>query len=226
MVAAMMTYRVFNQNNALVAVSTRELDDAAAGHGALPTHLANAAGTARRHDLVSRLRETLTVTDRRNKLAAARSLLALGDVDSVPMILEAAAGDEDEIAANVFRALAKRIEGVDSVRRAFANGDEDPATAGAIASIYSGTFDLTRDDADFLVEAIDAYLAGTRAWVKGMDRDEWRSDLYILVRALARASVPPLNDPRARAVLARVADSRADRDTKKEAKTLLDGSAK
>ncbi len=221
----MATYRVFNENNARVEVTDQELDEAAAGSGALATHLANAAGLARRRELVGRLRATLGAAERRQKLAAARALLALDDRQAVAPLREAAARDEDAVAAGVFRGIALRLEGVAEVRRAWAEGDRDPALAGLLASIYNGPFDLVPDDVSFLLDAVSDYLANQRPWIAKMSRDEWKSDLYVLVKALARESTRPLlaaERERARAVLGQVAAARADRDTKKEARAILD----
>lgn len=220
-VIAMQAYRVFNENNALVEVTERQLDEAAAGHDALPTQLANAAGVARRRDLIGRLRTTLCVPERRNKLAAARALLALDDREAIGLLRERAEADVDAIVARVFRALALRLEGVDAVRRAFTAGDEDPALAGVLASIYTGQFSLTPEDVTLLLNLIEAYVSNKQSWISAMRRDEWRSDLYILVNALARGVALIGNREHARTILSQIVASRADRDTKTEAKKLL-----
>jgi hypothetical protein len=217
----MHTYRVFNDNTALVEVTQQQLDEAVAGRDALPTHLANAAGAARRRDLIGRLRATLGVAGRLNKLAAARALLALDDRAAGDLLRERAAVEADEIVASMFRAIALRLEGVEPVRRAFAAGDADPALSGALASIYNGAFDLVPGDVEFLLDAIAAYTANSRPWIANMDRDEWSSDLYVLVKALARGATLIEARERARSVLSQVVASRADRDTKDEVRKLL-----
>lgn len=217
----MQTYRVFNENNALVTVTPQQLDDAARRGDELPTELANAAGMARRRDLVPQLRATLAAPVRLAKLAAARALLALGDREAVGLLRGRAAAETDAIVANVFLALALRLEGVEALRRAFAAGDADPQLAGAIPSVYNGPFDLVAGDAELLLEAIEAYVANPKGWIAAMPRDEWRSDLYVLVTALARGAAAIPDRARARTVLSRLAGSRADRDTKQEARELL-----
>lgn len=218
----MNTYRVFNENNVLVEVTPQQLDDAAAASGPLPTHLANAAGPAKRRDLIGRLHVTLGAAARRNKLAAARALLALADRDAAGLLRERSASETDAIVANVFRGIALRLDGVEPLRRAFAAGDDDPQLAGALASVYNGAFELVPADMEFLLEAITAYTANAKRWIAAMSRDEWRSDLYVLVKALGRG-MPLIGDPaRARTTLSQVVSSRADRDTKKEAQKLLD----
>lgn len=217
----MQTYRVFNENNALVEVTDQDLDNAVPRDDALPTHLANAAGVARRPELIPRLRATLAVPHRRDKLAAARALLAIGDHGAVELLRDHARTETDLIVANLFRAIALRLEGVERVRHAFEQGDEDPALAGVIASIYNGAFDLVQDDIALLLDLIDAYVANAKTWIADMSRDEWRSDLYVMVKALARATAPIPDPARARDVLRRVTTARADRDTKKVAQSLL-----
>jgi hypothetical protein len=218
----MTTYRVFNENNVLVEVAPQQLDDAAADVGVLPTHLANAASAARRRDLIGRLRVTLGAAGRRNKLAAARALLALDDRDAAILLRERSAGETDAIVAGVFRGIALRLDGVESLRCAFAAGDDDPLLAGALASVYNGAFDFAPADLEFLLEAITAYTDNAKRWIAEMSRDEWRSDLYVLVRALGRGKALIGDRTRARTALSQVATSRADRDTKKEAQKLLD----
>lgn len=218
----MTTYPVFNENNVLVEVTTQQLDDAAADGDALPTHLANAAGAAKRRDLIGRLRVTLGAAARRNKLAAARALLALDDRDAAGLLRERSAGEADAIVASVFRGIALRLDGIESLRRSFAAGDEDPPLAGALASVYNGVFDLAPADLEFLLEAITAYTANEKRWIAGMSRDEWRSDLYVLVKALGRGMALIGDRIRARTALSQIVASRADRDTKKEAQKLLD----
>lgn len=217
----MHTYRVFNENNVLVEVTEQELDDAAAGRDALPAHLASAAGAAGRRDLIGRLRATLGAAQRPDKLAAARALLALDDREAAAVLRERSTAEADPIAAGMYRAIALRLDGVEPVRRAFAAGDDDPELAGLLASIYSGAFALTPDDVAFLLDAITAYLGNAQRWIAGMKRDEWRSDLYVLVAALAGATAQITDRERARSVLSQVVASRADRDTRTEARTLL-----
>lgn len=219
----MQTFRVFNENNVLVDVTAQQLDVAASSDGMLPTHIANAAGAAKRHDLIPLLRATLAAPQRRNKLAAARALLALDDRAAAPLLRERATQEADSIVANMFRALALRLEGVASVQRTFEEGDRDPQLAGSLASIYNGTFDLSPDDVEFLLAAIGAYTASSRHWITSMPRDEWRSDLYVMIKALSRGKDRITDRARLRSVLSSVASSRADRDTKKEAQRILDG---
>jgi len=217
------THRVYNANNVLVQVSDGELDDAAKGSGALSAELANAAGTARRLDLIDRLRATLASKDRITKLAAARALLALGDRASIGVLREHANAEDDAIVAGVFRGIAVRLEGVEALRKAFENGDQDPALAGALAVVYNGTFELTAGDLELLLDMVAAYLANTAKWIATMDRDEWKSDLETLVATLAEGAAHVPDRERARAVLTEVGTSRAGRDTKQAAKRLLAG---
>lgn len=217
----MHTYRVFNENNALVEVTPQQLDEAAAGCDLLPTHLANAAGAARRHDLIEQLRATLGSASRRNKLAAARALLAVDDRQATSLLRDRAAAETDAIVAGLFRGIALRLEGVGSVRSAFAAGDADPELAGMLASIYNGSFELLPEDVAFLLSAIADYVVNAKPWIAQMKRDEWRSDLYVLVKALGRGVKMIADRDHARTVLAQLGTSRADRDTKQEAQKLL-----
>ena len=139
----MATHRVYSANNVLVQVTDGQLDDAAKGSGALSAELANAAGTARRRDLIDRLRATLSGKERITKLAAARALLALGDRDSIGALRARASAEDEPIVAGVFRGIALRLEGLAALRKAFETGDQDPSLAGALAVVYNGSFDLT-----------------------------------------------------------------------------------
>jgi len=216
-------YRVYNNSNALVQVTDGQLDDAVKSNGPLSAEFANAAGTARRRDLIDRLRATLADKDRVTKLAAARALLALGDRDSIGVLRERANTEEEAIVAGVFRGIALRLEGVTALRKAFETGDQDPALAGALAPVYNGTFDLSAGDLELLLDMVAAYLANTAKWIAAMDRDEWKSDLDTLVATLAEGAALVPDRERARAVLTAVGASRADRDTKQTAKKLLAG---
>lgn len=218
----MQTFRVFNENNVLVDVTARQLDDAVSSHEMLPTHIANAAAAAKRQDLIPLLRSTLGATQRRNKLAAARALLALDDHATAPLLRQRAATETDPIVANMFRALALRLDGIEAVRRTFEDGDRAPQLAGVLASIYNGVFDLSREDVEFLLDAVADYIANSRAWIATMPRDEWRSDLYVMIKTLSRDQAKVTDRERMKSVLSTVASSRADRDTKKEAQRLLD----
>jgi len=217
------TYRVYNNSNALVQVTDGQLDDAVKSSGPLSAELANAAGTARRRDLIDRLRATLAGKDRITKLAAARALLTLGDRDSIGVLRERANTEDEAIVAGVFRGIALRLEGVEALRKAFETGDQDPALAGALAAVYNGTFDLTAGDLELLLDMVAAYLANTAKWIAAMDRDEWKSDLDTLVATLAEGAALIPDRGRARDVLAALGGSRADRDTKQTAKKLLAG---
>jgi hypothetical protein len=74
-----------------------QLDEAAKRDEALPTHLANAAASGRRRDLLLQLRRTLTVPERRAELAAARALLAMMDQHSTALLRDSASKESDAV---------------------------------------------------------------------------------------------------------------------------------
>jgi hypothetical protein len=223
----MTVYRVFNTNNVVAKVSDEDLDRAAAGSGALPTELANAAALAGRRDLTSRLFETLAAGPRPQKLAAARALLELREPTASALLEARAAEDSDEVVKRLFTAISLRLRGIEELRRAFEDS-ANPQLAGLIPSMYSRLQTLDEQDAAFLVEALGAYLHTKHGWIEAESQDEWRNAVFILLEALQRAAAssvlasPGLTAARQelRELLDRVSSSRADRDGKAAAKKL------
>jgi hypothetical protein len=80
------------------------------------------------------------------------------------------------------------------------------------------------DDLGVLAEQrLPAYMRWTVVAGKQMNALlEWRSDLYVMIKALSRDQAKVTDRERMKSVLSTVASSRADRDTKKEAQSLLD----
>jgi hypothetical protein len=227
---AMTTYKVFNGNNVATKVSDDDLERAALATGPLATELCNAAALAKRHDLTSRLKQTVAEgASRLQKLAAARALLALDCKDAVGVLDAASADPQDKICATMLRAISLRLRGTGEFERAF-EGSADPELAGFLVSVYTGVgLDLTLADARFLVAALAAYLDRSLPWIKHMPADEWRNDLYIVLEVLTRpASVLLLQTAEAEPIrrplleqLTRVSSSRAGGDEKRMAKKLL-----
>jgi hypothetical protein len=227
----MKTYRVFNAKNAVEKVSEADLNQAAKSGGPLSTSIANAAAAARRRDLIPQLRETLTAPTRRAKLAAAGGLLALQDGDAARLLLELARSETDAVVASVMTATALRLQGVEALRGAFYSEDTPLQLRRLIPSIYPGRLDLTEQDLQFLVEVLASYLDKKPAWIGELDRDAWQGRVYGLVASITldqtgddpdtlRPPVAALRDSIAQ-VLKRVATSKADRDTKQDAKRWL-----
>ena len=225
----METYRVMNGLGVLVKVSAQDLDKAVGETGPLSVELANAAALAERSDLVDRLHETLAVTQRAQKLAAARALTVLHDTQAMSLLREHAARESDRVVSLMFSAFALRLEGTAALRRAFESGAENPELTRMIASIYGGQFVPTTEDLEFIVFALGTYLDGNASWLKDMKKDEWKNDVATLVGAVARDSAKQLlrsdslatTRQRLQAVLERVTSSAADRDTKSDAKRLM-----
>jgi hypothetical protein len=225
----MRTYLVFNQKNVQCKVSDEDLERAASEDGPLATHLANAAAAARFHPLRKRLQQTLSEPPRLQKLAAARALLALADQDSSSLLRERAAEEKDAVVANLFLALALRLEGVEALRAAFEAGEVSPELARCAVSVYNGQFDITSGDVEFLTAALDAYLDATRGWFRSLRLDLWQNGVYLLVHAATSETVSqvlashrePASWARLRQVMTRVTTSRADRDAKAAAKRWL-----
>jgi hypothetical protein len=224
----MKTYRVFNEKNAVEKVSEADLDQAAKSAGPLSTSIANAAAAARRHDLVPQLRETLVAPTRRAKLAAARALLALQDRDAAALLLQFARDETDAVVASVMTATALRLRGVEALRGAFYGEDTPLPLRQLIPSIYPGKLDLTEQDLAFLVEVLGNYLDKKPAWIGELDQDAWRGRVYGLVASITldQTGDDPntLRQPPAAlrdsiiTVLTRIASSKAERNTKQDAK--------
>lgn len=222
----MAVYEVFNQNNVLTKVTDADLEEAERTIAPLPTHLVNAAGAARRRALTPHLHATLEGGNRRQKLAAARALLALADHEAIP-VLERLSGEEaDAVVSGIFHATSLRLHGPEALHAAFCDPGAAGELKGFMLSIYPGIFDLSDGDTAFLLCALDAYLEGCQAWIKSLGRDMWRNDVYIIVTTLTRRAPIAAGEPqvRLRDLLTRVSRSKADADSKREAKAWLKAS--
>jgi hypothetical protein len=220
----MQVYRVFNKNNVLTNVTEADLDGLVLREGPLSTHHANAAGEARRRDLVPHLRATLATRERQSKLAAAEALLALSDKESLALLERYAKSEEDTVVSNMYVVTALRLRGVRALREAYESPDTSNELKSFIPSLYPGTFDLTTDDGKFLIDALAAHLGHAAPWIASLERPEWQNGVYNFVTTLTQHMPEHLYSShvdRLREVLERVARSKADADAKREAKGWL-----
>jgi hypothetical protein len=117
------------------------------------------------------------------------------------------------------------------LREAFYGEDTPLQLRRLIPSIYSGDLDLTEQDLAFLVEVLGNDLDKKPAWIGELDEDAWRGRVYGLVAAITldQTGDDPntLRQPPAAlkdsiiTVLKRIASSKAERDTKQDAKRWL-----
>ena len=181
----MSIYEAFNSNGVSVVVSDVDLDQAARDDGPLSTELADAAGQARRSDLVDHLRRSLDGDDRARKLAAAKALLALGDCGADPLLVSLAASEPDTVVAKSFTAVATRLRGPQAALDLFSNPDTDPQLARLLVSNYNSHLRLEPGDIRFLVTALRHYLARSLPWLTKLRADLWDNGVFLIVNALS-----------------------------------------
>lgn len=181
----MQIYESFNSNGVSVVVSDADLDAAARHGGALSTELADAAGQARRTDLIENLRSSLDGADRLRKLAAAKALLAMEDRDS-RAILETMAGSEaDSVVAKSFVAVATRLRGPAAASDLFERPDTDPQLARLLVSNYNSHLRPEIGDVRFLVSAMRHYVRKSLPWMSTLRTNLWDNGIYLMIDALS-----------------------------------------
>lgn len=181
----MSIYEAFNSDGVSVLVTDVDLDDAARNGGPLTTELADAAAQARRTDLVEQLRRSLDGSDRARKLAAAKALLALGDRDAGALLASLAATESDIIVAKSFTAVATRLRGPQAALELFEGHDTDPQLARLLVSNYNSHLPLVAGDVEFLIAALQHYLARSLPWLTQLRSDLWDNGVFLIVNALS-----------------------------------------
>ena len=181
----MAIYEAFNSDGVSVVVSDVDLDEAARDGAALSTELADAAAQARRTDLVEQLRRSLDGDDRARKLAAAKALLALGDLQAGAVLDSLAGSEPDAVVAKSFTAVATRLRGPQAALAAFENSDTDPQLARLLVSNYNSHLPLQVGDIDFLVTALAHYVARDLPWLTELRSDIWDNGVFLIVNALS-----------------------------------------
>jgi hypothetical protein len=178
-------YEAFNSNGVSVVVSDVDLDQAARDDGPLSTELADAAGQARRSDLVAHLRRSLDGDDRARKLAAAKALLALNDRSAGALLESLAASEPDTVVAKSFTAVATRLRGPQAALELFGDPNTDPKLARLLVSNYNSHLPLDAGDIRFLITALQHYLARSLPWLTELPSDIWDNGVFLIVNALS-----------------------------------------
>ncbi|HET7666386.1 MAG TPA: hypothetical protein VFK56_10005 [Mycobacterium sp.] len=181
----MAIYEAFNSDGVSVVVSDVDLDRAARHTGPLSTELADAAAQAGRVDLLERLHRSLVGADRARKLAAAKALLALGDRRAGVMLESLAASEPDSVVAKSFTAVATRLRGPQAALDTFGNPDTDPQLARLLVSNYNSHLRLDTGDIQFLITALQHYLARSLPWLTTLRSDIWDNGVFLIVNALS-----------------------------------------
>jgi hypothetical protein len=178
-------YAAFNSNGASVLVSEADLDDAARGAAPLSTELAEAAGQARRADLVDHLRHSLDGDDRARKLAAAKALLALDDRGAGELLEGLAADEPDAVVAKSFTAVAARLRGPETVADLFDDPETDPQLARLLVSNYNSHLRPAIGDVRFLIGALKHYVDRSLPWLTKLRAGLWDNGVNLMVSALS-----------------------------------------
>jgi hypothetical protein len=178
-------YEAFNSDGVSVVVSDVDLDQASRDDAPLSTELADAAAQAGRTDLVENLRRSLDGDDRARKLAAAKSLLALGDRDARELLEKMAASEPDTVVAKSFIAVATRLRGPQAALELFHHPDTDPQLARLLVSNYNSHLRLEPGDIRFLIAALRHYLARILPWLTTLRADIWDNGVFLIVNALS-----------------------------------------
>lgn len=180
----MRTYKVPNKIGVFVTLSDHDLERESKLDGPVPVQIAHAAALAKRKDFLPRIRQTLSVPDRAQKLSAAYALLALRDQESISLLDAKAQVEKDEIPARLFRLIALRLRGVEQLAKCFF-GDEEHQTSMLVPSVYGGYPNIEEADIRFLVAALEAYVEKSLKWIRKLKMDYWENDVALIMSALA-----------------------------------------
>jgi hypothetical protein len=178
-------YDGFNSDGLSVVVSAAELDAAARADPPLTTELADAAAQAGRTDLIGHLRASLSGDDRFLKLTAAKSLLALGDQTSGPLLGELAVSESDAVVAKCFIAVATRLRGADAAIDLFCDPDTDPQLARLLVSNYNSHLRPGLGDVRFLLCTLRHYLDRDLPWLTELRDDLWDNGVFLMLNGLS-----------------------------------------
>jgi hypothetical protein len=219
-------YAAFNSDGVSVLVSESDLDDAARNSAPLSTELADAAGQARRTDLVGQLRASLDGDDRSRKLAAAKALLALEDPAAGTLLESLAAAETDAVVAKSFIAVATRLRGPDAVVALFGDPNTDPQLARLLVSNYNSHLRPDIGDVRFLIGALAHYIGRSLPWLVKLKPDLWDNGVFLMLNGLSNEhSVLLIRDHREQraslvCLLTRLGEHTNDDDILAEARSL------
>ncbi|OAB38858.1 hypothetical protein [Paenibacillus glacialis] len=191
-----MMYKAYNENNVRVTVSDEQLNEAFRQHGEeLPIEIVIAMGASHNKMFVPRLHEALFHRTQRIRIKAMQSLLSLNNIESVSILREKEKGfSEEDFNASIsekaiLQSVIIRLEhGPSGAEEAFFKGEIHPIVKTNLLYNYSSHMVFTSEDVQFIINALEAYVHKSEAWMQKMKKDDYEDVIIKGLEALWSAS--------------------------------------
>ncbi|AKG37427.1 hypothetical protein VK70_25580 [Paenibacillus durus ATCC 35681] len=191
-----MEYNAYNENNVRVTVSDEQLNEAFRQHGEeLPIEIVIAMGASHNKMFIPRLYEALFHRTQRIRIKAMHSLLSINNIESVSILREKEKMiSEDDFNASIsekaiLQSVIIRLEhGPSGAEEAFFKGDIHPSVKLNLLYNYSSNMVLTLEDVRFIINALEAYVHKSEAWIQKMKKNDYEDVIIKGLEALWSAS--------------------------------------
>ncbi|WP_438347721.1 hypothetical protein ACP8HI_18890 [Paenibacillus sp. FA6] len=191
-----MEYKAYNENNVRVTVSDEQLNEALRQHGEeLPIEIVIAMGASHNDIFIPRINEALFHRTQRIRIKAMHSLLSLHNIESVSILQEKEKRiSEDDFNTSIsekaiLQSVIIRLEhGPSGAKEAFFEGVIHPLVKTNLLYNYSSNMVFTLEDVQFIINALEAYVQKSEAWILKMKRDDYEDVIIKGLEALWSAS--------------------------------------
>ncbi len=192
-----MQYKVYNERNIQVIVTQEQLEEAQEQNGKnLSVEILAAMSQSLNPCFASRFCEALYHEKQRARIVAIYALLSLLNRNNLFELRkkeQSIPDQEMKVQINekaIIQAVLLRLEGgAEGVRSAFFGSDINPLVKTLLLSNYScSNMPITKQDAEFLISALEAYVNKSELWLQKIKNDEYQNDIITCLEGLMRAS--------------------------------------
>ena len=192
-----MQYKVYNERNIQVIVTQDQLKASQEENGKdLPVEILGAMSQANDPSFTPRFREALYHEKQKARIVAIYGLLSFLNQENIAelrkkeeSIMEEDLNSQISEKAILQAVLIRLEEGPEGVMNAFFEKNINPLVKSLLLSNYScSNIPLNKQDAEFLVAALEAYVNKSEVWIQKIKRDEYHDDIITCLEGLMRVS--------------------------------------
>lgn len=190
-------YNVYNDNNVLVTVTAEQVEKFLGHRGTeLPLEIIGAMNESLDPRFAPRLQEALYHEMQRVRITAIYGLLSLLDKTYLGVLREKEQSipEEDlnqQISEKaILQAVILRLEnGAEGTKSLFFKGDIKPQVKSLLLyNCSSSNMPLTKEEIEFLILALEAYINKSEPWIKKIKKAEFEEDVIACLEAFLKVS--------------------------------------
>lgn len=191
-----MKYQVYDEDNVRVTITQEQLDEVNSKNGKdLSIEMIVAMGMAREKRFVQQLLEALYHEKQKARIEAIYALLGIVDSKNIAVLKEKEQNiPDDEFKAPIsekaiLQAVLIRLnEGPTGAKKTFSNEEGLPIIKNALLYNYDSNLPLLKEDVEFILYALEAYLIKEEVWIKQLKRDEYEDVIIKSLEGIMRTA--------------------------------------